>query len=193
MRNKKRTAVILAILLITVSLISALASCGKKPSSDEVLSAFSELYERSLAVNEYVYGGGIESDTEWDGKSSPQYEAVSEKAPCKTRAELEAAVLSVYSEDLYNDSIVYGLFSGYTETDDISPRYSELNGVLKVDISNKGKELSGRFDVSSAKIVELSHSKAVIRAPYTKGESTKEYELTMVMTASGWRFDTYTW
>lgn len=186
MRLNKRLVSILVLLVITVTAV--LTACGK-PDEAGVLEAFKVLYEKSLAVNEYVYGAGLPSDTPWDEQTAPQYEDVSEEAPYKTRAELEKAILEVYSADYYNDAIVYSLFSGYGESNKQMPKYSEKNGTLTVDVSNKGRELGGRFDMNTATVVELSYEHAVISATYTKGDSVNTYELSMVMTHNGWRFD----
>lgn len=194
MRNDRKVLSLILLIITLSTIVTALPSCDEgTPDEAETLSAFAELYERSLIINEYIYGSGMKSDAEWDGATSPKYADLSEDAPYKTRAELEAAVKSVYSDSYYESSIVYVLFDGYTDTEKLSPRYSEYNGVLRVDISNSGKELSGRFDTSKAEITKLSYNSATIRAPYTKGDSTKDYELTMVMTANGWRFDIVTY
>lgn len=173
------------LLVIAVTVFSA---CGK-PDETEVLEAFKTLYEKSATVNEYVYGNGLPSDTAWDEKTTPQYEAVSEGSPYKTRAELEKAILEVYSAEYYNEAIVYSLFSGYGESTKKAARYSESDGVLKVNVADKGRDVGGRFDMNTAVIVELSYEHAVIRATYTKGDSVNSYELSMVMTENGWRFD----
>ncbi len=172
--------------MLTVTAV--FTACGK-PDEAGVMEAFKTLYEKSVVINEYVYGVGLPSDTPWDEKTTPQYEAVSSEAPYKSRAEFEKAIREVYSSDYYTDAIVYSLFSGYGESQKLSPRYSEDGGNLKVDVSNKGRELSGRFDVNGATIVDLSYDRAIIRAPYVKDGNTKYYELSMVMTENGWRFD----
>ena len=87
MRFNKRLVSLLMLLVIAVTAFSA---CGK-PDETEVIEAFKTLYEKSVTVNEYVYGNGLPSDTAWDEKTAPQYEAVSEGSPYKSRAELEKA------------------------------------------------------------------------------------------------------
>lgn len=186
MRLNKRLVSLLVLLAITVTAV--FTACGK-PDEAGVLEAFKALYEKSVTVNDYVYGAGLPSDTPWDGKTEPQYEAVSSEAPYKTRAELEKAILEVYSADYYNDAMVYSLFSGYGESSKTSARYSEKNGILTVNVADKGRNVSGRFDTNTASIVELSYDRAVISATYTKGDSVNTYELSMVMTENGWRFD----
>ncbi len=186
MRLNKRLIILLVLLVFTVTAV--FSACGK-PDEAEVLEAFKALYERSVVINEYIYGAGLASDTPWDGSTDPQYEELSGEAPYKTRAELEKAILEVYSGDYYNDAMVYSLFSGYSENQELSARYSEKNGVLTVNVADKGRDVSGRFDMNTAVIVELSYEHAVISATYTKGESVSTYELSMVMTQNGWRFD----
>lgn len=187
MRFNKRLVALLVLLVIAVT--STVFTACDKPDEAGVLEAFKALYEKSVTVNEYVYGAGLPSDTPWDEKTTPQYENLSSEAPYKTRAELEKAILEVYSADYYNDAMLYSLFSGYGESSKLSARYSEKDGALKVNVADKGRDVSGRFDMNTLSIVELSYDRAVISATYTKGETVKTYELSMVMTENGWRFD----
>ena len=173
-----------------------LVSCGGGADSAEVLSAFTELYEKSVPINEYIFGKGLPYDSPESYKTeeltSPYYVPVSESSPYKTKAELEAAILAVYSRDYY-DEIKQGLFDGYGEDSKIKPRYVEEKGVLKIDITNVGLEITGTFDTATARVKSSSSSEAVVTASWRSGETVKEYDLTMVLDNGLWRMDSPTY
>ena len=66
----------------------------------------------------------------------------------------------------------------------------ELNdGICKA----AGLEITGKFDPSRATVKSTSSSDAVVKAPYSSGETIKEYELTMVYENGQWRMDSPTY
>lgn len=162
---------------------------------EAALAAFKTLYPESVKINEYVFGKGLPYDGEYDidSLSSPYYVEVSEDSPYRTRAELEAAVLSVYSKGYYNN-IRQSLFDGYGDGSDAKPRYKEVDGVLKIDITNKGYSINGVFDAETATVKDASSADAVIAAIYSaEGQTPREYELTLVLEGGEWRFDAPTY
>ena len=191
---KKIIIVFMAVMLTVFSLVS----CRGKPEDADVLSAFTELYNKSIAVNEYVFGKGLPYDNpesyDIENLDSPYYVAVSESSPYKSIAELEAAILEVYSKAYYEGSLKQGLFDGYENDDKNKPRYVEEKGVLKIDITKPNLiTVPGTFDTASAKVKSASFSEAVIKATWTSGATSKEYELVMVYDGSAWRMDTPTY
>ena len=184
------------ILLTLITVATAVISCGGGPEDTVVLSAFTELYNKSVPINEYIFGKGLPYDNpesyKKDELASPYYVAVSESSPYKTIAEFETAILEVYSSAYYKE-IRQGLFDGYGEKNKEKPRYVEEKGVLKIDITKAGNEITGTFDTSAAKVKSSSSSEAVIRAPWRSGSTVKEYDLTMVFENGQWRFDTPTY
>ena len=191
---KKIIIVFMAVMLTVFSLVS----CGGKPEDTDVLTAFTELYNKSISVNEYVFGKGLPYDNpesyDIENLDSPHYVAVSESSPYKSIAELEAAILEVYSRSYYEGSLKQGLFDGYPGDDKNKPRYVEEKGVLKIDITKPNlMTVPGTFDTSSARIKSSSYSEAVIKALWTSGETSKEYELVMVFDGSAWRMDSPTY
>ena len=188
----------LSLILLTFILIAtAVISCGGGADNTEVLSAFTELYGKSVPINEYIFGKGLPYDNPESYKieelASPYYVPVSESSPYKTRAELEAAILSVYSRDYYDVSLRQGVFDGYGEKSKEKPRYVEENGVLKIDITKVGLEITGTFDTATARVKRSSASEAVVTAAWKSGETVKEYDLTMVYENGVWRMDSPTY
>lgn len=169
----------------------SLFSCGKKPDDGEVLAAFADLYQKSVTVNEHVFGKGIDYDGGYDTNalSSPYYVAVSEQAPYKTKADFEKAVLEVYSKAYY-ETTLYQVIFGSEETDSTRPpRYKEDKDGLKIDITQKGFDITGRFDTASATVVKSSGSSATVKAAWSSGETTKSVEIRLVNEGNGWRLD----
>ncbi len=188
------------ILLILSMLITVLTFGGCIPSnaptpeqSEEVLGAVTELYEKSLILNEYIFGNGLPvSDTEAgeDGKVSPLYVDVAEESPYKTEAEFERAILSVYSESYYEESLSHLLFDGYEVNKDYAPRYKERKGVLQFDVTSEPQfsDLSGRFDIPTAKVISVSSDTAIVECNYSRGDYSAVCTLTLDRTSNGWRF-----
>lgn len=185
-RVRLAAAVLAALLLILTS-----ASCGGSISEEEMLGIFAEKYGSSLAVNEYIYGRGPDVD-EYEALSGVTvlYVPVSETALYRTREALVSAVRDVYTADLIEDSIMPKLFEGFEGEDDISPRYSEKDGVLTKNVCDVGYELEGRVDVGSAEIEKLTSSTARIKAQYTSASGERSsVTFLMVLESGGWRFD----
>ena len=184
----------MAVIIITMTVVS----CGGGADSTEVLSAFTELYGKSVPINEYIFGKGLPYDNPESYKieelSSPYYVPVSESSPYKTRAELEAAILEVYSKEYYEGSLKQGLFDGYVNDDKNKPRYVEEKGVLKIDITKSQLiTINGAFDTSTARVKSSSATEAVITATWKSGDTAKEYDLTMVYENGVWRMDSPTY
>ncbi len=175
--------------------MGCLASCEKTPSEEEsaeILAEFAALYEKSLIINEYVFGEGlpvVDPESDPDKVLPPHYHEVSEDAPYRTFEEFKAAILEVYSEAYYTDSLNDMLFSGYGDDKKNHPRYKIENGTLRSNCTHDAFDVSGRFDVSSAVIVKLTAGFCQIEADYTRGTLSNRYTITMAKTADGWRFD----
>ena len=181
------------VFLLTLAAIFSLAACAK-PDEATVMSEYKALYERSLQINEIIFGKGLPYEGNYDGiEAETHYVAVSESSPYKSVAELEAAVLSVYTKAYYESSLKTVLFVGFEdEYAKTNIRYKEVDGVLYVNVKHEGFELSGRCATDSAYVEKLSRASARIAAPYFYGNGTqmaKDKVITMVMTDAGWRFD----
>ena len=189
---KKLTALVLVALTVLGSGMG-LVSCANV-SEAEVLKAFKELYEKSVELNEIIYGDGLPCG---EAYSYEGYGKVADDAPYKTEKELKEAVLSVYSTGYYNSSIKFVLF-GTTATSGsqtaAGARYrTDKDGKLEVFTEYvKFSELSGNCIIEEAK-VEATWPDVIVSVPVEfDGVRRKErHEVTMVQEENGaWRYDT---
>ncbi len=191
----------IAILLAVCALIGvgALGGCSYTPTDaekTEALEAFKTLYPVSVELNEYIFGIGLPTEkTDIPGsETAPFYVNVSSDAKYKTELELKNAILSVYSPAYYEDSIEPLLFTGYENNKKAVPRYKEVKGILQLDVLSKAPfdDLSGRFDISAARIEKMTEAFCLIKCSYKRGDLSGEFDITMAKTADGWRFDALT-
>lgn len=189
---KKR---ITALFFAVIMLLSCFA-CAK-PDEGELIAEYKALYEKSLLINDIIYGGGLPYKGEYDleGITETTYVEVSDESPYRTAAALEAAVLEVYTVELYEDVIKNTLFgSGEQGMFANIPRYKESNGVLLIDLNYKPfVNISGRCVLDEAYVVRSSAGGAVIGAPYFVGEvrQQKDKQIEMFLNDNGWRFDKF--
>lgn len=188
---KKIVKTITFVMLCVICLVPV--GCSK-PTDSEVLSAYKELYPKAFELYKIMYAEGLPYDGEYDKDTltSPYYVEVSDTSPYKTKAELEEAVLSVYSQTYYDSTLKMVLFNG-SEADEygmlgVSPRYKETAGKLYVDITF-GQFASNECDLSTAKVKEIKRRSAVITVSYTYNGEAKSKNTQMVLTENGWRFD----
>ena len=182
-------------LILVFTAVLTLVSCNK-PSDGEILTEYKALYEKAREVNKMIYGEGLPYDGEYDVSSlaSPVYVTVSESCPYKTLEDIKTAVLSVYTEDYYNDVFKRVLFDGHTDDyATLHPRYKEEDGILKTDIAYKAFDsiVNGSVDLEAAKVKKSSSGAAEVVAPYyLKGVRQANDKTTMmILTENGWRFD----
>ena len=193
MKTAKRIIAALLNVAMILSLLVCFASCGNVNEA-EVLDAFKSLYEKSVEINEVIYGAGLPCEEAYNYEG---YGKVTEEAPYKTEKELKEAVLSVYSEDYYNSSLKFALFGTKTTagaTTASGARYrTDKNGKLEVYTEYvKFSDLTGVCIINEAKI-EQTWPSVVISVPVEfDGVRRKErHEITMVQEPNGdWRYDT---
>lgn len=173
----------------------AVVSCGK-PDDSEVLAEYKALYAKAQEINGIVYGNGLAHSYEGSvsGLTSPHYVAVAESCPYKTLEEIEAAVLSVYTKDYYNDVLKNVLFDGIEDKHaKVHPRYKMQDGVIMTDVTYDAFEsiTGARNDLDLAYVIRSSSGTAEVGAPRYINEVKQETDkkTTMIMTENGWRFD----
>lgn len=192
---KRILATVLLLFVLMGSVPALLVGCAELPDEETVLSEFKALYERSLEINDYVFGAGLpaesyDEDEEADLKTA-RYITVASDAKYRTKDDFKAAILTVYSEDYYKDALENLLFSGYDASTSISARYKVSGGELQIDVNNEGKKTTGRFDLSTAYVSKITSTFVTIKADYTDPDGRKipACAISMVKTESGWRFD----
>ena len=181
-------------IILVITLLTSLISCGGDNTNDEeLINEIKALYEKSLEINEYIYGNGLEhtvDPVELVDKKSPYYVSLDENAKYKTINELKDAVLEVYSTGYYSLAIENMLFTGYGDNNKLKAKYKEENGFILIDALCIKSDLSGRFDFSTAKVEKKSSNSVTIRADYIRDGKVNSYTLIVVKTENGWRFDT---
>ena len=184
---------ILAIILLATICLTAYG-CDK-PTDSEVETAYKELYPKAYELAQVIYGKGLdyEGKVDLDRVDAPHYMPVSADAPYKTKAELEEAVLAVYSESYYNDVLKTVLFGG-AESDEngmfgVSPRYKESSGQLYVNVKYEQFVMLIPRDYDMVKVKDVKRSEATVSVPYNYNGEAKKVETVMVKTEKGWRFD----
>ena len=142
---------LLAAALAALLLSAMLASCGVPLTDDEARAIATPLVERSLSLNDVVFGDGLPVETseftigkflEATGQTLEKaaYLPVAADAPLTTETAIRSAILSVYSED-YGGYLCRLLFDGVSDGDDdetalglshvIYARYQTLTDVYR--------------------------------------------------------------
>lgn len=190
----------IAFIFTLILVFSAFTGCSDTDvyTEEEMEKVFLELYEQSLQINEFVWGGGIPYGEAYEGSASVYYTFVSEDAEYRTIEQFKAAILEVYSESYAKGQIFPMLFDGFEGYDDYVPRYREKDGVLQINAVNSGFTLTkDNCDLSSFRMVKSTAASCEFKITYTinltgGGESNtqlKDYQLTMLKQSDGWRMD----
>ncbi|MBR5322908.1 MAG: hypothetical protein IKU48_05130 [Clostridia bacterium] len=137
----------------------------------------------SYEMNEIFWGKGL-AYTE-DG-SNNRYMAVNEDCGYKTIDEIITKASEVFSEEyiaIIKDAI-------FTDSDDIDPRYIEVEGKLLADKKNEGFNIQGNIKIDSVVIKRQNKGMVLISAEYEDGGKT---ELTLVLQDGRWFLNSSTY
>ena len=130
----------------------------------------------SYEMNEIFWGKGLGYT---DDGSNNRYMTVDEDCGYKTIEEIITKASEVFSEEyiaIIKDAV-------FTDSDDIDPRYIEVNGKLMADKNNKGFNIHGNIKIDSAVIKRQNKRTVLIAAEYEDGGKT---ELTLVLKDGKW-------
>ena len=218
---KKATVTLTAAFLAAI-LAASLFSCGKRYEDAEIISAAKELIERSEEINRIYFGEGIPlADEEdyaelypWlappapseDGEDDLTYYMVKPDCGYSSTEDIKKATLSVFTED-YSEILFANAFSGVTvvvgEGDQAERQLVSLaryidsdEGYLAARILSEEEKLPlGRvYGLDKTTVVSQRGTEAKIKVPSTSPDGEEEeIELTLKMTADGWRLDTPTY
>ena len=188
---KKITTLILCLIFA----LSAFTGCATEAQKSEVMTAFNELYPKSVEINKIIYGQGLPAsvtftEEELEALSSPYYVPVAEDSVYKTESALKEAILAVYSQEYYDDVLKYTTFEGFGESgSEPPPRYKEVDGVLHINVKAMTYTLAGKRIVEEASVKSVSSGFATIKTPYELDDERSIKFLTMVYTEAGWRIN----
>ena len=141
------------------------------------------LLPASYEMNEIFWGKGLAYT---DDGSNNRYMAVDEDCGYKTIEEIITKASEVFSKE-YIEIIRDAIF---TNSDDIDPRYIEVNGKLMADKNNKGFDVKGNIKIDSAVIKRQNKGMVLISAEYEDGGKT---ELTLILQEGKWFLNSSTY
>lgn len=141
------------------------------------------LLPASYKMNEIFWGKGLAYT---DDGSNNRYMVVDEDCGYKTIEEIITKASEVFSKE-YIEIIRDAIF---TNSDDIDPRYIEVNGKLMADKNNKGFDVKGNIKIDSAVIKRQNKGMVLISAEYEDGGKT---ELTLILQEGKWFLNSSTY
>ena len=217
-----KKAVALTALLLSALVSVSLFSCGKKYEDGEIIAAAKELIPASEEINRIYFGDGIPFADEDDyadlfppfSPPPPDEESGDDltyymvKPDCgySSIEDVKKATLRVFTED-YSEILFENAFSGVTvvvgEGDQAEKQLVSLARYIDSEegylagriVSDEEKLPLGReYDLDCITVVSQRGTEAKIKVPSTSAAGEKEeIELTMKITADGWRLDTPTY
>ena len=179
--RKLKNKIILFALFAAVGLI--LCSCGGSMTDESVRNELERLLPLSYELNEIFWGKGLPIE---DIESNNRYLPVKDNCGYESIKEITDKAAEIFSES-YLAEIKNAIF---TDSDDIDPRYLEINGVLKADKNNKGFNIQGNVKIDSAKIKKQNGGMVVVEAEYEDGGKT---EITLIKQNGKWYLDSPTY
>ncbi|MBQ4601673.1 MAG: hypothetical protein IJB24_02325 [Clostridia bacterium] len=196
MKNK------IILILLSVIMLLSLVSCTKAEliSDTEAQNILIELMPKAEEINEIIWGKGLPIEPGQDEAlktvTAAQYRTVATDAPYQSTEELKTAIAEVYSDAFIANTVNYTCFEGADDALEdteaqMYPRYKNNDaGVLIVDITNPGFEITTKIDPASAKVVSAeSDNKQTVEVETNSGK----IKLVIVKQENGWRLDTPTY
>ena len=178
LKLKSKILLVLCLILTTV-----LCSCGGNMTDESVKAELERLLPLSYEMNDIFWGKGLPYD---EPITKVRYVPVKSECGFKSTDEILAKAAEIYSAE-YVEDIKSAVF---TDTDDIDPRYMDVDGVLKTDVSNKGFDIKGNIDISTAKIKKQNRNTVIVSAKYEDGG---DIEIALVLQDGKWYLDSATY
>ncbi len=183
-------------------MLLSLVSCTKAEliSDGEAQQILSELLPKAEKINDIIWGKGLPVEPGQDDAlktvTAAQYRTVASDAPYQSTEELKVAIAEVYSDAFIVNTVNYTCFEGADDALEdteaqMYPRYKDNDaGVLIVDITNPGFEITTKIDPASARVVSAeSDNKQTLEVETNNGK----IKLVIVKQENGWRLDTPTY
>ncbi len=183
-------------------MLLSLVSCTKAEliADTEAQAILTELLPKAEEINDIIWGTGLPIEPGQDEAlktvTAAQYRTVAKDAPYQSTEELKTAIAEVYSDAFIENTVNYTCFEGADDALEdteaqMYPRYKDNDaGVLIVDITNPGFELTTEIDPASARVVSAeSDNKQTLEVETNNGK----IKLVIVKQENGWRLDTPTY
>lgn len=170
-RNK-----IALLLALTLILASFLCSCGGNMTEDDVKKELERLLPLSYELNEIFWGKGLEYQ---NIESADRYLPVKDDCPYKNTQQILDKAAEVFSAEylaIIKDAI-------FTDSEDIDPRYMDVNGVLKADKTKTGFDIKGNVLIETSSIKKQTGASVTVTAEYEDGGNI---EITLVLRDGKW-------
>ncbi len=175
----KKILFLLVCIIATVSLVS----CSGNMTEDSVKAELERLLPLSYEMNEIFWGKGLPvQDIDTKDRMVP----VTADCGYASTEEILAKAAEVFSSD-YLEEIKDAVF---TDSDDITPRYADIGGVLKRDISFVAFNVTGDIVIDSAEILKQNKGMVIVSADYADGGTT---EITLVLQDGKWYLNSPTY
>ena len=195
-----------ALCLVMLCILSVLPACSKSqpPRLEDSYDETVELIEKSLAVNDLVFGYGLpvwHIGSEYAAMlyiydKTPVFENVTEYATITTLTQMKQRMEAVYSS-AYLESLYGPLFDGYAYEEGSMPaQYNEDSTRLYQWKNYKPLVTKQRiYDYASMRVVGGDAQTAVIEidSHLENEETTLVVELILVLENGQWRLDTPTY
>lgn len=192
MTKTVKKAIIVPAIILGTALALFIVFMVSKPSNDDMAAQLSALLPKAEEYSEYIWGGGIppapDSDGPLDSVVGSQYRPVDKSYGFENTEQLKSAFSEVFSSG-YMTAINAGMFDGYEEMD-YSPRYTDVNGQLYVDITNEGSgKIDTRLDPQSARSVYAYGNEVTIEVDGTHAGENITIKVKLIKEDDGWRID----
>ena len=162
----KRVLCVTLALIICVSAVVGMTSCGKLPELDALKARFIYLIEQSKEMNVIFFGVGLpvyDRENElaqrlgvYYGEDMPAYDTVSLKSPYLSSDAIKERAEQIFSEE-YLELIYESAFEGLVGSGSTYLRFYEQDGDIYQSVSATDFGLSERiYDYSTMKIVKPS-------------------------------------
>ena len=198
----KRIICVSIAIIICLSTVITMTSCGQLPDIEQLKDRFIYLIEESKEINVIFFGVGLPTyDREgtleqrlgiyYDDKL-PAYNTITYYSPYFTEDQIKEKAEKLFSED-YLDRIYEVAFDGIVNSGSTYMRFYELEGKIYQSISAKDFGLCERiYDYSTMTIVKPSNNEYinVTVETYTLEDDTRmEIELSFVFERGDWYLD----
>lgn len=198
----KRIICTMIAIIICLSTVISMTSCGQLPDIEPLKDRFIYLIEESKELNVIFFGVGLPTyDREgileqrlgiyYDDKL-PAYNTITPYTPYYNEDGIKESAEKVFSTN-YLDKIYEGAFDGIVNSGNTYMRFYELEGKLYQSISANDFGLSERiYDYSTMKIVKPSNNEYInvtVETYTLKDEKRVEITLSFAFERGDWYLD----